>query len=331
MLNYETLLSSYDDKLTLMQWLKKVEEALKDASAVSFNVNKRGDATLTFSVVFEDGSELETGPITLEQGESVQAATIRNGHLILTLTNGDELDAGDLGGVSGFSINASQHLIVTLQNGTTQDLGAIFSGNVVINGNFEVTGLATLPYIEGDENGNINVDGDIIVSDGSLEIGDGHVSTPILTSANNYIEAEKPVVEVMAGYSFQGGVDSHVNLAYLGISKNGNKLTMVFAGQILGGEDGIAANTRLQIAIVNIPYSIGAKIVPIQSGTNYVDMKHLYIGTEYFLEAEARFYLVKSSNIVFYSAFNLKNALEANAVRAFRYEVTFLLSDNLAA
>ena len=141
MLNYETLLSSYDDKLTLMQWLKKVEAALKDASAVSFKVNKRGDATLTFSVVFEDGSELETGPITLQQGESVQAATITNGHLILTLTNGDELDAGDLGGVSGFSIDASQHLIVTYQSGRTQDLGAIFTGDVTLTGDLTAVGV----------------------------------------------------------------------------------------------------------------------------------------------------------------------------------------------
>lgn len=96
MLNYETLLSSYDDKLTLMQWLKKVEAALKDASAVDFKVNKKGDATLTFSIVFDDGSELESGEIVLQQGESVASAAIVNGHLILTLTNGDELDAGSL-------------------------------------------------------------------------------------------------------------------------------------------------------------------------------------------------------------------------------------------
>ena len=151
MLNYETLLSSYDDKLTLMQWLKKVEEALKDASAVSFNVNKRGDATLTFSVVFEDGSELETGPITLQQGESVSSASIVNGHLILMLTNGTALDAGDLGGVSGFSIDASQHLIVTYQNGTTQDLGAVFDGatiklNAVTSDNDEIQALK--PVVE---------------------------------------------------------------------------------------------------------------------------------------------------------------------------------------
>lgn len=110
MLNYETILSSYDDKLTLMQWLKKVEAALNDASAVSFKVNKKGDATLTFSIVFEDGSELESGEIVLQQGESVESAAIVNGHLILTLTNGDELDAGQL--LNG-DLNVSGDLAVT--------------------------------------------------------------------------------------------------------------------------------------------------------------------------------------------------------------------------
>lgn len=140
MLNYNTLLSAYDDKLTLMQWLKKVEAALKDASAVSFNVNKRGNATITFSVVFEDGSELETGPIILQQGESVTNAAITNGHLILTLSNGDTLDAGNTGAVSGFFINGAQHLIVQYQDGTTNDLGAIFNGSIYINGDISATG-----------------------------------------------------------------------------------------------------------------------------------------------------------------------------------------------
>ena len=71
----------------------------------------------------------------------MQGAAIRNGHLILTLTNGDELDAGNLGAVSGFRIDDSQHLIVAFQNGTTQDLGAIFSGNVNIDGNLTANSI----------------------------------------------------------------------------------------------------------------------------------------------------------------------------------------------
>lgn len=96
MLNYETLLSSYDDRLTLMQWLKKVEDALKDASAVSFDVVNYGNATLAFKIDFADGTSIESDKFVLQKGDSVQSAAIVNGHLILTLTNGEEIDAGSM-------------------------------------------------------------------------------------------------------------------------------------------------------------------------------------------------------------------------------------------
>lgn len=96
MINDNTILSSFNDRPTLLEWLKKVEEALKTDTATAFHVNNRGNATLTFSIDFADGSSLESDPIVLQQGESVNGAEIRSGHLILTLTNGDELDAGNI-------------------------------------------------------------------------------------------------------------------------------------------------------------------------------------------------------------------------------------------
>ena len=120
MLNYETILSSYDDKMTLMQWLKKVEEALKNASATAFKVNKKGEATLTFEIDFEDGTKLESGEIVLQQGE--------------TGPQGPQGETGPQGvGVVSFSIDANNHLIVTFTNGTTQDIGNIISGNIEVN------------------------------------------------------------------------------------------------------------------------------------------------------------------------------------------------------
>lgn len=335
MLNYETLLSSYDDKLTLMQWLKKVEAALKDASAVSFKVNKRGDATLTFSVVFEDGSEIESNEIILQQGESVQAATIRNGHLILTLTNGDELDAGDLGGVSGFSIDASQHLIVTYQNGATQDLGAIFSGNVVIGGNLEVTGLATLPYIEGDENGDINVDGDIVISDGGISIADGAVSTPILTSANEQIEAQKPVVEVMEGYAATLGTNAafRITNVYNGAVKNGNKLTIVSAVKLTRTA---TATGNLQIVAFTIPSNIGNKLYPVPIGGYNWGLAYMPISAMSTIQTGVtqNAYIEKENNttlrIFLLNAATLNN-LQEGVEYYVRIEATFLLSENLVA
>lgn len=144
MLNYDTLLSSYDDKLTLMQWLKKVEEALKDASAVSFNVNKRGDATLTFSIKFEDGSEIESGPFTLEQGESVESAYIVNGNLHLVLTNGDDLDAGNM--FNG-DLNVNGKLTTT---GNVEAGGDLKGASASINGGGTFGGAVVAASFSGD-------------------------------------------------------------------------------------------------------------------------------------------------------------------------------------
>ena len=63
-----------------------------------------------------------------------------SGHLIVSLSNGTDIDAGLIKQVSNFNINASQHLIVDYNDGTYTDLGAIFSGNVTISGDLTVTG-----------------------------------------------------------------------------------------------------------------------------------------------------------------------------------------------
>lgn len=165
MINKQTIISAYDEKLTLVQWLKLVNKALDDAVLTNVEIEQRGNATFVFVFTFEDGTQVESNEIIVNQGESIVDATIENGHLILTLSNGDELDAGnvkpvssfgfnssrhlivyygdgtsqDLGlikGVSSFSIDANQHLIVYYDDGTSQDLGAIFDGNVSISGKF---------------------------------------------------------------------------------------------------------------------------------------------------------------------------------------------------
>lgn len=55
-------------------------------------------------------------------------------HLIITMSEGDPIDAGLIKEVSSLSIDASQHLIANYNDGTSQDLGAIFQGDVNIAG-----------------------------------------------------------------------------------------------------------------------------------------------------------------------------------------------------
>lgn len=140
-INKQTIISAFDDKLTLLQWLKTINKALDEAVLTGVEVRQKGNATYSFVVTFEDGTELESNRFVLAQGESVNGAFIRNGHLYLSLTNSDELDAGNVKPVTSFEINASQHLIVNYGDGTSQDLGAIFSGNVNVDGNFTANSI----------------------------------------------------------------------------------------------------------------------------------------------------------------------------------------------
>lgn len=157
MINEETIVSVYDDKMTLLQFLKTVNKALDEAVLTSVEVSKKGNATLSFVFEFADGTKIESGEIVLQQGESVTDAKIVDGHLYLTLSNDERLDAGNVKPVTRFEINASQHLIVYYGDGTSQDLGPIFSGNVNIDGNFTANSIvenmsgyvAHVPNVEG--------------------------------------------------------------------------------------------------------------------------------------------------------------------------------------
>lgn len=64
-----------------------------------------------------------------------------SGHLIVTFSNGKVIDAGLIKQVTGMYINTSQHLIVSYNDSSTADLGAIFSGNVNIDGNFTANSI----------------------------------------------------------------------------------------------------------------------------------------------------------------------------------------------
>ena len=116
-----TIVSTTDKKVTLLQWLEYTNKALENDTLTGVEVRQKGNATFSFVLTFKDGSILESNEFVLAQGEGINGATIKNGHLYLSLTNGNELDAGDLKPVTSFTINASQHLIVNYGDGTSQD------------------------------------------------------------------------------------------------------------------------------------------------------------------------------------------------------------------
>jgi len=282
MLNYETILSSFDDKATLMQWLKKVEEALKSASATAFKVNKKGEATLTFEIDFEDGTKLESGEIVLQQGE-----TGPQGPQGETGPQGPQGPQGATGaqgpqGVSvvSFSIDANNHLIVTFSNGTTQDLGNLFSGNIEITGNLNVSG-----QISG-----INI------------------------------------VETMNGYSFTKGTTDKgtFNYVYVGMVKNGNKLTIVNAFTFQKNE---GATGGLYAGRFIMPNSVASKIIPF-TGTLVTTAKVQAIAS---LSDQVTIDVSFVKNDIISLNTSVREIRELDATKTYyiRQEATFLLSDSL--
>ncbi len=303
MIKYETIISNFDDKTTLYNWLRKVEEALKNASATNFVVNKKGNATLSFSITFADGTTLESGDIVLQQGESVDGARIASGVLQLHLTNGTWLTAGNLGAVSGFSINASQHLIVTYQDGTTEDLGAIFSGNVNISGALNVNGAIT------------------------------GTSATITTSIYGETISGGSIIEVMTGYSYEQGTKENVTLTpiYVGACKNGNKLSIVNYLSIT--RTGSIGGGYMQTGIMYIPSSVGSRLYgdTIAGNTQVLDYRKVNCVKKSDASiVEVNLYVQKYGNGGIAISLTGLNALDQDDEYVVRIENTYLLSDNLA-
>ena len=281
-INKQSIISAYDEKLTLLQWLKTINKALNEAVLTGVEVRQKGNATFTFVVTFEDGTELESNRFVLAQGESINGASIRNGHLYLSLTNGDELDAGNLKPVTSFAINENQHLIVNYGDGTSQDLGAIFSGNVNVDGNF---------------------------------------------TANS-------IIENMNGYTFNPEVldNEHRTLTYTyaGVVKTGNKITFCIDGTITTKD----ANSSTSFGRFSIPLSIGDKLFPTTIGeiSNILDIKAITLSATGYSIKQIPVTTFKSygGTSIEQSMYNLSE-LQIGTIYHFRYEVTFLLSDNLAS
>ncbi len=294
MLNYETLLSSYDDKLTLMQWLKKVEKALNNASATGFSVTKKGNATISFKVDFADGTSIESNNIVLQQGESVSGARMVNGHLFIDLTNGQTFDVGNLKPVTRFEIDASQHLIVYYGDGTNQDLGAIFSGNISINGNLNATGTINGTKVTGNE---------------IVEAMSGY----------SYIQPTP-----LAGLTRE--------IIYAGAVKNGNKITCAIAMNLTRTDtitDAVSLGViNMPQSVLDKLYPVRIGTTDLLSVTNLL-LKSSFSGEGISVPA----YVGKGSGGLFFGFTNVTaiNTMTLNTKYYVRIEVTYLLSDNLAS
>lgn len=136
------------------------------------------------------------------------------------------------------------------------------------------------------------------------------------------------IVEKMSGYSFEL-LSSDVNIVYVGAVKNGNKLTLVAFGSF--------TKTTNYIVIGNfiIPTDVANKIYPYQIDDigDIVDAKTITITNASSLDTYYTSKVLAQKEYTRNIKFQLRDmdSIPNDTQVYFRYEVTFLLSDNLIA
>lgn len=137
MINDNTILSSFNDRPTLLEWLKKVEEALKSDTAKSISVDNPETNVYIIKITFADGRIMYTEPIRLP--DSVKGVSISN-----------------------------NHLVITMQSGVTDDLGVInpYAETIVSNSDTGTTEIRNNAYI----GGNLQVDGNVLFGNSTISI-----------------------------------------------------------------------------------------------------------------------------------------------------------------
>ena len=68
MIKKETILSVFDKKLTLLEYLKEIKKGLEDSAIESFSCDQVDETHIKFALNFADGTKYETDEIEVQQG-----------------------------------------------------------------------------------------------------------------------------------------------------------------------------------------------------------------------------------------------------------------------
>ena len=142
------------------------------------------------------------------------------------------------------------------------------------------------------------------------------------------------IIEDMVGYSFStygtNPTGLTITFTYAGMVKNGNKLTLALAGKIQ--RSGTLSPQNTNAILFTIPQEVYDKLFETTiSGNTLLTTKGLELYNTYSSHITVPAILSKTSahtlRLVIYSL----NSMTDGTEYTFRYEETFLLSDNLAA
>ena len=126
MINYDSILSAFDGKPTLLQWLKMVKKALDESVLKNVDITQNGEKVV-FTFNFEDGTNISTPEVTLPKGDKGDKG--ENGISVVSFT----FDSYQV-----LANNTETTYKMTLSNGTETNF-AIYAKNGV-----RITGIDTV-------------------------------------------------------------------------------------------------------------------------------------------------------------------------------------------
>ena len=133
MINYDSILSVFDGKPTLLQWLKLVKKAL-DESVLKNITLKQDGANVVFTFNFEDGTSISTPAVTLPKGDT--GAKGDKGEQGVSVTGVDEVSNEVVGGQTlttlrfNFSNGTNDEVVVHAENGKDASSGKLYRHNM---------------------------------------------------------------------------------------------------------------------------------------------------------------------------------------------------------
>ena len=271
-INLETIQSVFDDDLTLMQWLKTVEDAVKNDTLEGVTIKKKPyHNEYAFDFLFKDGTHLETNYIAVGKGDK-----------------GDKGDTGAQGPQGPQGETGPQGLTPHIDNVSGNWFIGDVDTNVQARGPQGLQGPAGSTGAQG-ATGPKGDTGEQGVGINSIQITNGHLMITLTNSttidaglvlnfpttdiACNNLSASglisgNEIIENMTGYSWTQGTPANVSLSkvYVGAVKNGNKLTLVVSYKLTPS----VANPFVHLGSFIIPSNVGNKIFPVQVGSSLI-------------------------------------------------------------
>ena len=138
------------------------------------------------------------------------------------------------------------------------------------------------------------------------------------------------IIEKMSGYSFappSSPTGFTITYDYAGVVKTGNKITFAVAGVI----NFSATPSDKSVGYFLIPSAVGSRLIPTSLFSSTLDIRNIAFANNVYTIKQGIANLGKNSNTSLEIFFRGLSSLSTGVDYYFRYEVTFLLSDNLAA